>query len=152
MAPVETRSRAGRGRPAGSRSSPVRRRDGGVAASPGSQSAASTERRKKNRGSKRNLSDGSGEDGRPGKKINLEEELEEERMPLEDEASACSSCSSPLCEPYIPRVVIGCNAKGKEIYKPIECDELRALDLWEAKYQAKRGLFSLFNLVLPWEF
>ncbi|KAB8098085.1 hypothetical protein EE612_027069 [Oryza sativa] len=139
MAPVETRSRAGRGRPAGSRSSPVRRRDGGVAASPGSQSAASTERRKKNRGSKRNLSDGSGEDGRPGKKINLEEEeLEEERMPLEDEASACSSCSSPLCEPYIPRVVIGCNAKGKEIYKPIECDELRALDLWEAKYQAKR--------------
>ncbi|XP_052156722.1 uncharacterized protein LOC127774504 [Oryza glaberrima] len=135
MAPVETRSRAGRGRPAGSRSSPVRRRDGGVAASPGSQSAASTERRKKNRSSNRNSSDGRGEDGRPAKKIHLEEEDEEERMPLEEEASACSS---PLCEPYIPRVVIGCNAKGKEIHKPIECEELRALDLWEAKYQAKR--------------
>uniref|UniRef100_A0A0E0KYF3 PDZ domain-containing protein n=1 Tax=Oryza punctata TaxID=4537 RepID=A0A0E0KYF3_ORYPU len=121
MAPAEMRSRARRGRAAESRSSPVRRRgdgsrDGRVAASPGSQSAAFTERRKKNRSSKRNLSDGSGEDGRPAKKI----------LPPEDEASACSS---PLYEPYIPRVVIGFNAKGKEIHKPIEYRQMNLCTL-----------------------
>ncbi|KAF0925636.1 hypothetical protein E2562_017212 [Oryza meyeriana var. granulata] len=160
--PVKTRSSARRLPPRGSRPSVQRHggnRDGGGVASLESQSAARAERHKRRSAKRlRTLADQSSEGERAAKKVDLgvqEEKVApplasgvEEGVPLkEDEAS--SACSSPLRKPYIPRVVIGRNAMGREIYKPIEGEDFDAFDPWEAKYQAKRDHQMELPTLLP---
>ncbi len=128
----------------------VHEEEGEVKVAPSSASASVVEEQQGGKGGEDDGFGGSAGGGEGGALPLPSASGVEEGIPVEDEASSC--CSSPLRKPYIPRVVIGHNAMGREIYKPIGGEDFRALDPWEAKYQAKRGLYSfnfiLFNFIL----
>lgn len=123
----------------------VHEEEEGVKVAPPSASASVAEEQQGGKGGEDDGFGGSAGGGEGGALALPSASGVEEGIPVEDEASSC--CSSPLRKPYIPRVVIGHNAMGREIYKPIGGEDFRALDPWEAKYQAKRGLYS-FNFIL----
>ena len=116
----------------------VHEEEEGVKVAPPSASASVAEEQQGGKGGEDDGFGGSAGGGEGGALALPSASGVEEGIPVEDEASSC--CSSPLRKPYIPRVVIGHNAMGREIYKPIGGEDLSAFDPWEAKYQAKRGL------------
>uniref|UniRef100_A0A0E0DLY1 PDZ domain-containing protein n=1 Tax=Oryza meridionalis TaxID=40149 RepID=A0A0E0DLY1_9ORYZ len=125
----------------------VHEEEEGVKVAPPSASASVAEEQQGGKGGEDDGFGGSAGGGEGGALALPSASGVEEGIPVEDEASSC--CSSPLRKPYIPRVVIGHNAMGREIYKPIGGEDFRALDPWEAKYQAKRDCQMKLPTLLP---